>query len=243
MKSLPLWVLTWGILLLPGMAIADSPTKEFTDKFPIAQCQFQNTGDHPYFMLHINRELHLNNWQCFADGKCDDFEELVIRVLPETRMITFKLEGKMMTVDTRVVEKYETVDGEFARRSRNFLSVCQETQDVYYFGEDVLLAEGSHPGQWVAGVDGALPGMIFPGGAFLLGTRYYQKIAPKAKALDRAEHMEMGLKITIPAGTFGNCVKIEETTPMDQQVRSVKQYCEGIGLVTDGDLELVRIDP
>ena len=79
-----------------------------------------------------------------------------------------------------------------------------------------------------------------PGGAFLLGSRYYQEIAPGV-ALDRAEHVEMGLDIEVPAGDFKKCVKINETTPMEPGALSVKVYCPGVGLVMDGDMELVSV--
>jgi hypothetical protein len=76
----------------------------------------------------------------------------------------------------------------------------------------------------------------------LLGARYFQEMAPNGEALDRAEHVEMGLEITVPAGTFENCVKINETRPLDKKELSEKCYCQGVGLLIDGDLELREID-
>jgi hypothetical protein len=35
-------------------------------------------------------------------------------------------------------------------------------------------------------------------------------------------------------------VKIEETTPLDPDVRDVKYYAAGVGLIQDGTLKLVK---
>ena len=85
--------------------------------------------------------------------------------------------------------------------------------------------------------------MIMPDSAFLLGTRYYQELAPGV-ALDRAEHVKSDLDVQTPAGAFEDCVKIVETTPLEPGEKSIKLYCPGAGLIADGDLILQAIyDP
>jgi hypothetical protein len=158
-------------------------------------------------------------------------------VLDETFDVTLPIDGVMTTVTTRVVEEHETVDGEVAEISRNFFAVCAETRDVYYFGEEV---EGAG-GEWLAGMNDARPGLIMPGGAFLLGARYFQEIAPNV-ALDRAEHVAMNLSMELPAGDFEGCVEVEETTPLEKGT-STKIYCPGTGLVFDDGLELTLVVP
>ena len=83
----------------------------------------------------------------------------------------------------------------------------------------------------------AEPGIIMPG-TFLLGSRYFQEIADGI-ALDQAEHTAMGLEITVPAGTFTDCVEVTETTPLEPGAVSLKNYCPEVGLVIDDVLELV----
>jgi hypothetical protein len=113
---------------------------------------------------------------------------------------------------------------------------------VVYFGEDVDFYEDGeivgHEGSWRAGVAGAAPGLIMPG-TFLLGSRYYQEVAPGV-AEDRAEHVAMGLDVEVEAGDFTHCVEVLETTPLEPGAESEKTYCPGVGLVVDGDLELVE---
>ena len=221
-----------------GAALAQS--EPFTNQFPIGACQFDTQGNNAFFKLVVKRQLYLNNRRCVAEGDCDELEELWITVLPETRDIRFHHDGRVLTVRTRVVEEYETVDGELEEISLNYFAQCKPMNDVYYFGEDVFDGDGNKlPDAWLAGRNAARPGIIMPDRAFLLGSRYYQEIAPNAR--DRAEHTSMGFDVEVPAGDFHNCVEITETSPLEPGHESLKTYCPNIGLVRDGDLELVRI--
>ncbi|MBI1880430.1 MAG: hypothetical protein HYR94_19810 [Chloroflexi bacterium] len=96
----------------------------------------------------------------------------------------------------------------------------------------------SHEGAWRAGEAGATPGIIMPG-TFLLGSRYFQEQAPDV-AMDRAEHVAMGLDVNVPAGTFADCVEVIETTPLEPGSESIKRYCPGVGLVFDNGVDLVN---
>jgi hypothetical protein len=111
-------------------------------------------------------------------------------------------------------------------------------------GEDVdIYANGkvvSHEGAWLSGRQGALPGIVMPEDAFIVGSRYYQEVAPGV-ALDRAEHKRSGFAVQVPAGRFDNCVSVEETTPLQPDDVSQKVYCRGVGLVKDDDLELTAL--
>jgi len=73
----------------------------------------------------------------------------------------------------------------------------------------------------------------------LLGARYYQEIAPGV-AIDRAEIIGMTVKLKVPAGSFENMLKIEETTPLEPSEKEYKLYAREIGLLKDGSLELVK---
>jgi hypothetical protein len=226
-----------AVLLLAALApwaIASAQENGFTDQFPIAACNFKTQGGNAFLILHPNRQLYLNNERC-AD--CDEFVELWITVLPETRLIRFIDNGKMRIVRTRVLEEYETVDGELEEISHNFVASCEPMNDVYYFGEDVFDGDGNPlPDAWLAGRDGARPGILMPDRAFLLGSRYYQEVAPNAQ--DRGEHTSMSFEAEVPAGEFKNCVEITETTPLEPDSESFKTYCPNVGMVRDGDLEL-----
>jgi hypothetical protein len=234
--------------LLPGTLFARDK-RDFTETFPLADCEFSADGANSYFSLQPGRVLSYDNAACVDAGDCDEEETLVIRVLDETRDIDLTIDGQLRVISTRVIEEYEEAGGEFAERSLNFFALCTGTGDVYYFGEEVFVpdengnpqggAEG--PGAWLAGEDDAMPGIIMPGGAFLLGSRYFQEMAPDI-ALDRAEHTAAGFDIVVPAGDFAACGEVTETTPLEKKGTSVKVYCPGVGLIIDDDLELRSIE-
>lgn len=216
-----------------GIALAQNEEPQFTTEFRLKGCKFETEGANPYFILKPGYRLILEGEE---DGET---VRVVITVLPKTKKIFLPNIGM---VRTRVVEERESVDGELVEVSRNFFAICRKTNDVFYFGEDVDIfnEDGtiSHEGSWLAGVDGAEPGIIMPG-TFLLGSRYFQEQAPDI-ATDRAEHVEMGLEVTTEAGTFNECVKVLETTPLEPGAESEKIYAPGVGLVVDDVVELVK---
>ncbi len=227
----------FGTVLLASSGIARAEP-EFTQEFDVDDCNFSNVGRNPYFSLNPGDRLIL-------EGEDDgEVVRVQITVLGGTRFINFRTaEGEAMSVSTRIVEEREWKDGQLVEVSRNFYARCRQSNDIFYFGEDVDIYAGgvivSHDGEWRAGRAGALPGVIMPG-RFLLGSRYYQELA-FGVALDRAEHMRQDFDVTVPAGDFEDCVEIVETTPLEPGAESVKTYCEEVGLVADGPAELVSV--
>jgi hypothetical protein len=226
------------VAAVASTALAAGPDRRpYTTDFRLADCAFQTTGTNPYFPLVVGHRLLLES----EDGS----ETVEITVLDETEVITVPGLG---AVTTRVVQERETLDGDVIEISRNFFAVCGGRGDVVYFGEDVdIFPPGggvTHDGAWRAGEPDANgvaePGIIMPG-TFLLGSRYYQELADGI-ALDRAEHTEMGLTMDTEAGTFTGCVRVVENTPLERKSESVKVYCPGVGLVSDGDVELVEYE-
>ncbi|MFC4308842.1 hypothetical protein ACFPN2_07095 [Steroidobacter flavus] len=231
-----------GCVALSALA-ADQDVK-FTDDFPIEDCNFIPRGGNTFFDLTPGRQLYLSNQQCVAEGKCDELTELWITVQSETRTVAMDVGGAKRNIVTRVVEEKETADGELVEISRNFFATCRPSNDVYYFGEEVDIYEGGkivdHEGQWLAGRDKAAPGIIMPDSGFLIGTRYYQELAPDI-ALDRAEHVAVDLKIETPAGVFHDCIKVIETSPLEPGQESTKLYCPHVGQTSDDDLLLQAV--
>ncbi len=232
----PVVLLLAAVAPLAAFATGDG----FTDQFPIGACDFESQGNNAFFKLIPNRQLYLSNVRCLDADECDELVELWVTVLPATKEIRFHHNDQRMSVRTRVVEEFETADGEVEEISRNYFASCKPMNDVYYFGEDVVDGDGNRlPDSWLSGRFGARPGIIMPDRAFLLGSRYYQEVAPNAQ--DRGEHTSMGFEVEVPAGVFKNCVEITETTPLEPGHESLKTYCPNIGLVRDGDLELIAV--
>jgi len=185
------------------------------EEFGIDKADLAPTGTNPYFILEPGYQLYLK-------GKKGD---LTITVLDETKTI----DG----VETRVVEERETEDGKVSEVSRNYFAISKTNNSVFYFGED-------QGGAWHAGENGAKPGLIMPG-LILLGGRHYQEIAPKV-AMDRAEIVSMSETLQVPAGKFDNVLKVEESTPLEPFSKEYKYYARGVGLLKDGDMELVKYE-
>ncbi len=229
---------TVGALFLSMFLGAGVAAQEFTAEFSLDDCMLSDSGRNAYFSLTPGDQLVLEG----EEG--GETTVVQITVLRDRKMIRFRTaEGELLTVRTRVVEEREWKDDVLVEVSRNFFARCVQTNDVYYFGEDVNIYEDgeiSHEGSWRAGVDGALPGLIMPG-TFLLGSRYFQESAPGV-ALDRAEHLRMGFEMETPAGAFDDCVEVVETSELDAAAESSKIYCEDIGLVEDSGLQLVELD-
>jgi hypothetical protein len=231
------------LMMFSGFA-AYAGEATFTDGFPLRSCRFTPYEGNAYFPLKPGRQLYYSNSKCVAAGDCDELEELWITTESDFRRITIGSGKQRQQVIARVVEERETEAGELKEISRNYFSLCAPARDLYYFGEEVDIYEDgeivSHDGAWLAGRNGALPGIIMPDSAFLLGTRYFQEQAAGI-ALDRAEHVESGLQLTLPAGTFKGCIKTIETSPLEPGSESIKFYCPGVGMVIDNDLELAAI--
>lgn len=225
-------ILSTLALLLTTAASAHDP--DFTDDFDRDRCHFTTTGTNPYFPLWPGYVLEFEGEEEDDEG---DMVEIGIRfsVLKDTELVDGVL--------TRVIEEFETEDGELVEISRNFFAICRETGDVWYFGEDVDDYEDGvivgHSGVWRSGVDGARAGILIQGTP-LLGARHFQEVAPGV-ALDRVEVVSMDESLNLPFGNFDGLLKFEETSGLDPDDFSEKWYAHGIGLVKDDAADLVDI--
>jgi hypothetical protein len=144
-------------------------------------------------------------------------------------------------VVTRVVEEREWKNGALYEVAKNYFALCEQTKDVYYFGEDVDYYKNGkvvkHDGTWHAGGKNK-PGLIMPGTP-KLKMKYYQEIAPGI-AMDRAEIVSLTENCKTPAGTFSKCMKVKETSALDLLASEYKYYAPGIGLIRDADLQLIK---
>ena len=208
-----------------------SPSGESTwqEEFGLSDCSLVPTGRNDYFVLEPGFQLVLEGKNLLGQS-----ERLAITVLEETR----EVDGVL----TRVVEEREWRAGEIIEVSRNFFAICERTNDVFYFGEEVDMYQGgqltSHSGAWLAGENAAKAGLMMPGKP-KVGMKYYQEIAPGV-AMDRAEIVSLDDTLETPAGTFTECLKTKEGTALNPLEQEFKVYAPGIGLIRDADLLLVE---
>jgi len=215
-----LWL--FAVHLLTGVPPARD--QDWMSRFDVSSSELGPTGRNDFFILEPG---HTSTYESGS-------ERLVISVLADTRQV----DG----VTTRVVEERETKGGRLIEVSRNYFAISAKTRDVFYFGEEVdIYRDGKvvdHEGAWRSGENGARFGLMMPAEP-KLSQRYYQEMAPKI-AMDRAAIVGLRAVVKTPAGEFKDCVRVEETTPLEPGAREYKYYARGVGLVQDGSLKLVK---
>ena len=194
----------------------------WTSEFNVDKKTLGVKGSSPYVNLTPGYRL------TYKKGAITD----TITVLAETKGI----DG----VETRVVEHRELKNGALFESTRDYFAIDSATGDVYYFGEDVDVYEGSkvtsHKGSWLSGEKGARFGLLMPAQP-KPGMRYYQERAPGV-AMDRLEIVSVTEKVTTPAGTFENCVHVLETSPLEKGLKDHKWFAAGVGQIKDGKMPL-----
>jgi hypothetical protein len=146
-------------------------------------------------------------------------------------------------VPVAVVENKDSENGEAVEHTFDYFAQRRDGS-VWYFGERVQNIENgkvNHEGQWLAGKGGAKPGIFMPAQP-RLGQVFQQERAPGV-AEDRSTILAKGVTRKTPAGTFRNCIKVKDYSPIDN-LNEFKWYCSGIGLVAETEpharLDLVR---
>jgi len=214
-----------AVLIVASAGRIAAGADAFARTFPVDKANLASAGANPYFTLQPGYRLHFE-----AEGAT-----LTVTVLRETKVV----DG----VETRVVEERETEDGQLIEISRNYFAADKTTSDVYYFGEDVdIYRDGkvvAHEGAWLSGVDGARFGMMMPGKP-RVGDKFYQELAPEI-AMDRCEIAAADDRIKTPAGSFKDCLRAEETSPLERGM-SVKVFAPGLGMVRDDEFLLVKVE-
>ncbi len=160
----------------------------------------------------------------------DGMEEVIVEVTNDTRQIA--------GVTARVVRDRVYLDGELIEDTIDWYAQDADG-NVWYLGENTREYEDgevvSTEGSWETGVDGAIPGIVMPAHP-AAGQAYYQEFY-EAEAEDRAEILSTNEAVTVPYGSFTNCVQTRDTTPLDPDVLEHKYYCAGIGTALEVNVE------
>ena len=208
----------------------NAQNESWTSSFNLEDCNLSTTGTNPYFILQPGYQL------VFAGVEDGDPLNVTVTVSNETKVVG---DG----IATRVVEE-RTVNSEtndLKEITKDYFAICDKSNSVFYFGEDVNNYEDGklvdHEGSWLHGSDNARAGLIMPG-TVLLGSRYYQEIAPDV-ALDKAETVSMNETVNVPAGSFRDVIKMIETSDLEPGIQEDNLHAYGIGQVMDNKLELV----
>jgi hypothetical protein len=162
----------------------------------------------------------------------------------ERKLLVFRSEVR---VESRVLERTDSVagvpvavvdvkeykDGQLVEHTLDYYAQDKEG-NVWYLGERVDDIAGGkvvgHRGEWLAGQDGARPGLFMPAHP-KVGQTFQQERAPGV-AEDRSTVVAVGLEVRTPQGTFSDCIKTKDVAPLDR-VTEFKHYCPGVGLVRE----------
>ena len=197
---------------------------------------FSTTIDNPKFPLSNLETKVFEGQETDPDTGEVVTASLISTVLPRSAHVA--------GIDVLVLEESAYEDGELIERALDFFAQHKDGT-VYYFGEKVDNYEDGkvvdHDGSWLAGKDGAEPGIIMPA-VPTVGHVFNQENAPGV-AEDQAEILALNVSVSTPAGDFTGCVKTADTSPLDPGTIDFKWYCPGVGLVRDegpdGFIELV----
>ena len=236
-----------GIAAIAGLYLVINEYREGSEKLPTNDKQmsseykvdinpkdFTTNITNPYFSLPVGKKL------VFEGQTEDGFERIEITIPGDTREI--------MGVKTIVYKDIVKIDGVLVEETLDYLAQDKEG-NVWYFGEEVdNYVDGKlndHAGSFIAGVDGALPG-IWLKGKNVVGDSYRQEYY-KGEAEDIRDVVETGLALSTKVGDFNDCIKLYDWTPLDPKSKEHKYYCKGVAalvisehLVKNTKMELVK---
>ena len=160
----------------------------------------------------------------FSGHKEGKPQRVVVAVKRSTRTI--------MGVKTITVQDTVSTDGKLTENTTDWYA--QDRQgNVWYFGEASKDYEKgrmvSTHGSWVAGIDGARPGIVMRADP-KPGPTYRQEFRPGV-AEDMAKVLSTGGAAKVRAGRFGSVVTTFESTPLEPGKVEHKYYAPGVGLV------------
>jgi len=196
---------------------------------------FVSRIDNPYFPLVPGTTFS------YREPTTVGIETIDLEVTHDTKVI--------LGVIATVVRDRVYVDGSLVEDTFDWYA--QDKQgNVWYLGEAVEdYKDGvvvSTAGSWEAGKDGATPGIIMLARP-RIGTTYRQELAPGV-AEDQATVVSLAKSVSVPHGTFRDCVQTMEFSRLAPGSRGYKFYAPGVGLVMElspaggrGRVELISV--
>ena len=198
----------------------------------IDPANFTTVIDNPYFPLTPGTTYV---YETKATGETDTFE-----ITHNTRVID----------GVTCVEVHDSISvrGEVTENTLDW-HVQDKEGNVWYFGENTAeLKNGliaTIEGSFMAGVINDKPGIIMKAQP-AVGDFYRQEFS-LGNAEDFGETLGLNETVIVPAGTFTNCLKSREKSPLEPDVVEDKFYAPGVGDVLEVDestgdrTELVQI--
>ena len=180
-----------------------------------------------------NEETIGNPYLTFTPGTTFKYESETEEGTEEDVVTVYNETKEILGVTARVVQDTVYLDGELIEDTFDWYAQDKEGT-VWYMGEDskeydngeVVSTEGS----WEAGVDGAQPGIIMEADP-QVGDSYRQEYYP-GHAEDAAKVVSLSEEVTVPFGTFTNCLQTRDVNLLDPAENEDKYYCTNVSGVT-----------
>lgn len=170
-----------------------------------------------------NKYFNLKPGTTFSFQNKSGTERVEIAVTTETR--------KVMGVAATVLRAREWKNGVLWEDTYDWYAQ-DKAGNVWYFGEAVdNYRDGRiahHTGSWEAGVDGAKPGIVMRADP-QIGESYRQEYY-KGRAEDMGTVVATDKQLTVPHGTFENCLQIRDWSLIEHG-KEHKYYCPGVGFL------------
>lgn len=178
----------------------------------IDPADFTTEINNPFFSLPVGKKM-------VYEGEVDGgLERIEIEIESETKTI--------LGVETIVYRDRVYVDGVLAEDTRDYLAQDKDG-NVWYFGEDVdnyVNGElANHAGSFIAGEDGAKPG-IWMKAEQRVGDSYRQEYYA-GKAEDIRDVVAVDQTVTTELKTYSGCVQTFDWSPLDPESREHKYHC------------------
>ncbi len=151
----------------------------------------------------------------------------VFAVIDRTKVI----EG----VTARVVEDRLTLSKVLHEKTTDYYAQ-DSAGNVWYLGEDTAELDKNgnvvnRDGSWLAGVDGAIPGIYMEANP-TIGHQYRQEFY-KGQAEDHFAVLSLSESLSVPFGSFDNVLLTKEWTPLEPDVLDNKFYVRGLGQIRE----------
>lgn len=173
-----------------------------------------------------------------------------VYISPSESNVVFVTHNTKVILGVTCVEVHDTVftSGVLTEDTLDWFAQDKDG-NVWYFGENTHELDSNEitkiDGSFKAGVNGAQPGIVMKASP-MIGDFYRQEF-DLGNAEDNAEVVGLTDSVTVPFSSFNNCVKTEETSPLEPDALENKYYATGIGnvlvidLVTGDRTELVQV--
>jgi hypothetical protein len=220
-----------ALMLLATAMVIPSSAQDATPPVDIGAdpAELSPTVSHPYMALNtLKKAVFVGKERDPETGKAFKVRmEMSPREAPET----------LAGISATVVDVIHWADDEVVEKTRDFY-VQHKSGVVHYIGELVDDYDGGkivgHDGQWTVGEKGSKVGIFMPT-TVKVGDVFEQERVPGVSQ-NRAKVLATTRTVKVPAGTFKDCIEIEEYDVVEKATAR-KWYCPGAGLVKEASAE------